>query len=67
MMQPKNSQRRDAIGSKKYVEILTKTEATDFLTQQLQAILRAKTQTLSKSLIADAQGKLNKQSLALFL
>lgn len=66
-LHPKNSQRRDAIAQKKYVELLTVGDSSILLTQQLQSILKGKLQVLLKELNDMAQEKLSKRGLQLFV
>lgn len=67
LMQPKNAQRRDAITNKKYVEIITAGDAQTFLRGGLEAVLKSKIGALGKELTAEAQSKLTKRGLSLFV
>lgn len=66
-MHPKNAQRRDAITNKRYVEVITVGDATTFLKGVLETLLRSRVQAMGKELTAEAQAKLTKRGLSLFV
>lgn len=67
LQQPKNSQRKDAVASKNYREILNQESARSYLTESLTQSLTNKVNARTKEINNDAQKSLSKRGFNLFL